>query len=137
MRVAPAALLLPALLLPAPARATTGPTGRACNATAVTVTAAGTGAGELDGGPYAATGMLVCTLQSSPYHDGGAAALASRWDSGVVTLPPTPVVFHDPAVAYVCTQFTITGGATLYWTAGGVWTLDPHATCLPFATHLP
>jgi hypothetical protein len=103
--------------------------------------------GAIFGGPVLAvdsglgiqSGTLKCTIQiggslhSSP--DNGASASANG--TGVVVLPPTLVSFIAPAniSVYYCTQFTYTGGYTIYWHASddplvdGHWTSDPNKAC--------
>jgi hypothetical protein len=135
-----------ALTVPAPAHAATPGPGPLCGT--LGMTDPGTEGGEvitgyLGGGPIkvtddtgaAVSATLRCTIQvgGSSHADVDNGASASASGTGVVYLPPTLVSYNAPedVPAYLCSQVTYTGGATLYWAPAAVVSPLPSASMNP------
>lgn len=118
-------------LVPVSARAdlASGPAGAPCRFVPTTVgVSAPTRAGIVTGGPYAGPGTLTCRVASW----GSPAQAFSATGTSVVVLGPTSVTYPAAGFSYVsvCTEFTPTGGPTVYWhdplgTGAGYWGTTP------------
>ena len=136
--LATAALCTGVLLVPAAAEpGADGPEGSPCQYVATTEPAAdGTETGQLSAGPLRGDGTVRCAIQvGMGVHSAPDAAVAEAVGSGVVVLPPTPVVYERPGQArmFVCTSWDPGGGGpTLYYDRGtksGAWSDNPGTPC--------
>ncbi len=134
-----------------------GPTGFLCGFSSITNpnAEANTQTGEIDGGPLVVTtgegattapasGTLTCTIQvgANSTHAGADApgGKVSANGTGVVVIPPSVVSYTaaPEQAVYLCSQFTYTGGGTVYFHADndddpstdtGHWSADANSEC--------
>jgi hypothetical protein len=133
-----------------------GPTGFVCGYSSLTNpnAEAHTQTAVVDGGAVVVvdeannpqSGTLTCTIQvgANSTHAGADApgGKVSSSGTGVVVIPPTVVSYTatPEQAVYVCTQFTYTGGGTVYYDAdgddgstdAGHWSADADSACGPF-----
>ena len=136
--LATAALCTGVLLVPAAADpGADGPEGSPCQYVATTQPAPdGTQAGQLSAGPLRGDGTVRCAIQvGMGVHSAPDAAVAEATGSGMVVLPPTPVVYERPGQArmFMCTSWDPEGeGPMMFFHRGsksGAWSDNPGTPC--------